>query len=476
MPRKTVLRFRCQEDCYMKLDLRIIIILFAFTIILMLAGCASMATSTTQYKGMDQKLAAQDYNATIAQIEAAKDKEYKPKDKVLYYLDLGMLYHFAHQYEKSNELLTQAENDMADLYTKSISKAALSLLLNDNAMDYFGEDYEDIYVNVFKALNYLELNKYDDAFVEIRRINLKLSMLEDKYKKMADALNKSPDKKAKIETGTNQFYNDALGRYLSMLLYRTEGKLDDARIDSDKIQEAFDLQKNIYNFQKPDLSQSMVSTEGKAKVNVVSFIGKSPSKKANTMYITTLKDEVVITSVNKDIKQLTIEMPVDEGYHFKFSLPYMARNTSIVSKVKIVVDDGESYELAKMEDINTVAIETFKVKEPMIYMKSLTRAVVKGILAEKQKKKMEANNPGLGGKLLSFATDVGVDMTENADLRISRFFPGDALMGEMNVTPGDHTFKVNYYDANGTILYSENLGQKNIQADGLNLLETIYLR
>ncbi len=461
----------------MQLKQRHIVIIFFIIISMGLVGCANMMTSTSQYKGTDQKLSSQDYNAAISQIEAAKDKQYKQKDRVLYYLDLGMLYHYAHQYEKSNELLTLAENDMQDLYTKSISKAALSLLLNDNAMDYFGEDYEDIYVNVFKALNYLELDKYDDSFVEIRRINLKLGMLEDKYQKYATEMNKSSDKKSEFKTGQIKFNNDALGRYLSMLLYRTEGKLDDARIDYGKIQDAFELQKNIYNFQQPDLSQELSSTNGLVKVDVLSFVGKSPKKEKYDLYITTHKDYVTITGVTRpEFFQASIAIPVEEGYHFKFSVPYISPNISVIGKVKIVVDEGESFELAKLEDINNVATETFKVKEPLIYLKSLTRSVVKGVIAEKQKAKMEANNPGIKGKLLSLATDVGVDLTENADVRISRFFPGKALIGELNLTPGKHIFKVNYYDLNGVVLYTENLGEKDIQPNGLNLIETVYLR
>jgi len=96
---------------------------------------------------------------------------------------MGMLYHYDGDYVKSNEFLTEAEYAIEDLYTKSVGKAVASMLLNDNALDYFGEDYEDIYLNIFKALNYFHMNKSEDAFVEIRRVNNKLNLLEDKYKK-----------------------------------------------------------------------------------------------------------------------------------------------------------------------------------------------------------------------------------------------------------------------------------------------------
>jgi len=439
-------------------------------------GCSSMMTSTSQYNGTAAMLEQHNYQAAIKQVERSKGKQYKKKDRVLYYLDMGMLYHYAQEYEKSNEMLTLAENSMEDLYTKSVSKAALSMLLNDNALEYSGEDYEDIYTNVFKTLNYLELNQFDDAFVEIKRINMKLDLLEDKYGKIAKELNKSTSRKVTISPGDNRFFNDVLGRYLSMLIYEAEGKFDDARIDQEKIQEAFVLQKHIYNFANPIPSDSLKTEDGKVRVNFLSFIGRAPVKKEYDMFLTTGEDMVMFTGNKPDFFMAPVLMPVGEGYHFRFSVPYIAPIPSQIKSVRVVVDDGDSYELDKIESIDQIATETFKVKEPIIYLKSLTRTIVKGIAAEKQKKRMREKNPGLGGMLMSLATDVAVDLTENADLRISHFFPSTAVIGEVSLPAGNHFFKINYYNASGLIIYSENIGVRNIQPNQLNLVETDYLR
>jgi len=93
-----------------------------------------MRTSKGQYVGVMDKLRQQDYDACVVQIEESKDKFYKEKEKVLFYLDMGMLYHYCGDYEQSNEFLTEAEHAIEDLYTKSVGKATASLLLNDNAL------------------------------------------------------------------------------------------------------------------------------------------------------------------------------------------------------------------------------------------------------------------------------------------------------------------------------------------------------
>ncbi|OQX70544.1 MAG: hypothetical protein B6D62_04530 [Candidatus Cloacimonas sp. 4484_275] len=458
------------------------LILF-LVIIGLIIGCASMSSHKTQYYGLDEKLANRDFAGAISQIENAKDKYYKSKDRVQYYLDLGMLYHYNREFEKSNELLTKAEYAIEELYTKSISKAAASLLVNDNMLDYFGEDYEDIYLNVFKALNYLEMNQFDDAFVEIRRINIKLTKLEDKYSKLADSFNLSPKKKKKFKAGKSNFHNSALGRCLSMLLYRTEGKLDDAEIDKKQIEEAWKLQSHLYNFPMPKFDDYL-KNNGKAKIDVLGFIGKSPDKKAKTLYIHTEKDMLIIanTKENPRGKQNLKEMDIinwpgiKEGYHFKFQLPYMVKRSSKVRKIKVIVDGKSEKELQLLESMEDVALETYKIKEPIIYLKTITRAVLKGLAAAKGKEKMTAkiDNPILGFAA-RMATDLAVDATENADLRISRFFPAKALIGEVEVQPGVHHLKIEYYSANGTLLFTDDCGEKEFSANKLNLIESFYL-
>ncbi|MCD4796077.1 MAG: hypothetical protein K8R49_02765 [Candidatus Cloacimonetes bacterium] len=459
-----------------------LILCIIFSALIMSCG-GTMKSSKKQFAGIDEKLVSRNYSGAIAQIESAKGKYYKKKEQALYYLDIGMLYHFNKQYAKSNEMLSKAEQAIDELYTKSISKAVVSMLLNDNVMDYSGEDYEDIYLNVFKAMNYLALDRFDEAFVEIRRINNKLSLLEQKHKKMADQYNTSKDKQKEFKTGTNKFHNSALGRYLSMLIYRAEGKIDDARIDRDKINEAWKLQAQIYDFRKPVFDNYLQSSEN-VKVDFLSFIGRAPDKKAKTLYIHTEKNLIIIgtTKENPRGKQNLetldlINWPgVKKGYHFKFQLPVMKKRKSSIGHVKIIVDGQAVKTLEMIEDIEKVAFETYKIKEPLIYLKTITRSVIKGLFSTKRKQEMEKKiaNPLLGFAA-RIATDIAVDATENADLRISRFFPAKALVGEIELTPGVHNIKIEYYSKNGAKLFVDDIGDKEISKNGLNLVESYYL-
>ncbi len=456
---------------------------FLLLVILFALSCASTRSSKEQFAGINEKLISHDYQGALNQIEAARGKFYKEKEKALYYVDAGMLHHYNGDFEQSNTLLSKAETAFDELYTKSLGRGAASMLLNDNVLEYSGEDYEDVYLNVFKALNYVELNKFDDAFVEIRKINGKLSLLEQKHKKMAKQYNSSKDKKKNFETGKNKFHNSALGRYLSMLLYRAEGKMDDARIDKEKIDEAWQLQSHIYNFSKPSLN-SYLNRSDKAKINIISFTGRSPDKKANTLYIHTEKNLLVIgtTKENPHGKQSleTLDLipwkDMKKGYHFKFQLPFMKTRKSNIGRIEVIIDDNIAIDLQQIEDIERVALETFKIKEPIIYLKTITRTIIKGLFAAKHKQEMKKK---IDNKLLGFAarlaTDALVDATENADLRIARFFPAKTSITEIEVTPGIHNIKVKYYSKNGSVLFVDDIGDKNVSRSELNLFESFYL-
>lgn len=462
---------------------KIKIFVFSIVAIFYLFGCGSMASQKQHFTGLNEKLRIRDYGAAVLQIESAKDVGYRQKDRVQYYLDAGMLYHYNKEYSKSNEMLTKAENAIDELYTKSISKAAASMLLNDNVMDYSGEDYEDIYLNLFKALNYLALDEFDEAFVEIRRINNKLLLLEDKHKKMANSLNMFKKKKAKFETNKNQFHNSALSRYLSLLLYRAEGKDDDARIDLEKLREAWKLQTQIYNFSLPPVN-SLLSKSEKVKIDFLVFTGMSPDKKTDTWYIHTEKDLLIIaeTEENPKGKQQLEDLNtipwqgIKEGFHFKFQLPYLKEKASQIGKVRVLLDDVPKQELRMIEDMERVALETYKIKKPLVYLKTITRTILKGLLAEKAKSKLDEQvGGGFAGILARAAADLAVDSTENADLRISRFFPGKALMGELEAEPGIHNIKIEYYSKSGSLLHVEDKGDIEFKVAGLNLIESYYL-
>jgi len=140
----------------------------------------SCAPSIKHYPRIDQYLLTQDYDSAYKLVEKSKET-YAERNAVLYYLDEGIISHFAGRYKESNQSLAKAESIMEELYTKSISKEVASFLISDNTIPYRGEDFERATVNLLMALNYAGLGSWEDAVVEARKVDNKLNLINSQH-------------------------------------------------------------------------------------------------------------------------------------------------------------------------------------------------------------------------------------------------------------------------------------------------------
>jgi hypothetical protein len=174
---------------------------------------------------------------------------------------------------------------------------------------------------------------------------------------------------------------------------------------------------------------------------------------------------------------------IDGGYNFKCQLAEMFPRPSRVARMRVVVDDVPAGDLALIEKLDRVAVETFKLKESMVLLKTVIRTVTKGIITQKAKSAASSAAENAGGgwlSVLSFvggvAADIAVDATEEADLRGARYFPGQAYVGEFLIEPGRHELRVDYYDSAGGLLYQEKFPPIDYKPGELNLLSAYDLQ
>jgi hypothetical protein len=444
-------------------------------------GCGSVATRKGFYEPITVDLKENSFDAAVGKIEKAKaDKKYGKKDRFLYYVDAGLAYHYASRFDTSNQKLTQAEDAADELFTKSISKAAASLVLNDNVLEYAGEDYEILYTNLFKALNYVAKDDFVGTFVEIKRTNEKLNLLEQKYADASRRLQEGAlDDTAKVDIDYSakkvRFNNDAFARYLSMHAYAAEGKMDDARIDYDLLRRAFKEQPHIYDFEVPDVKYF---SKDKAILSVVGLAGLSPVKEALNLRIRTDKDLDLVQVLYTDPEYGESEyghlpMPISEDFYFKFSIPQIVSRWSYVSRIRVYANSEFLGELQPLEDVGKVAQETFEAKKSLVYLRTIARAVFKGLAAYKAKKK--ADTGGVEGWLKKAAIDVATDISENADLRCSRLLPGRIYVGDFEIEPGTYDLSIEFLDQDGDLISATDISGYIVLKKGLNLIEAFSL-
>ncbi|MFW5694681.1 MAG: COG3014 family protein [Alkalispirochaeta sp.] len=453
--------------------------------VLLLSSC--FTTRNQRFVEIDEAAREGDFETAATRVDDERDELYSNRDQVLYYLDSGMLNFYNREYQRSIQQFHEAERLIEEYFTRSISQTAATFLLNDNAQDYSGEDFEDIYLNVFKAVGFLQQDDFESAFVEVRRINTKLNVLEDKYQGLAAQYSDTDEAAVDFEAGESRFYNSALARYLSLIMYRADGNYDSARIDWEEMQEAFSQQSNLYEFPLP-LDDTVIQRPDGARLSVLAFTGEAPVKRAETLYVVTFDNRVEIVYAGEGDEGTLIPEGygsfyypgVEGGYRFKFQLPRMQLRGSEVTRIRVVVDGDPVGELDMLESMEQIALDTFQVREPLIFLKTVTRTIVKGIAAQKGKEQMQTAGAESGslfgvaaGLIGSVATDVAVDASEQADLRVSRYFPAHAHVGEWDVPPGRSVVEIEYYGANGLIRV-ETLDSVDLRPGELNFVTSFH--
>ncbi len=465
--------------------------------ILSFLGCAYIQTQVRHYKEIEEDFSSRFYSKAAERIEKARiEGKYEGKDKVLYFLDMGIALHFAGRYQESNQHLEQAEIAIEENFTKSISRMIVSFLLNDNSLAYSGEDYEDIFTNIIKNLNYIHLGESEDAVVEVRKINLKLSRLQDKYSNMAEELSKSKklrENEADVcfSPGEVNLRYSITGSYLSMLGYKSLGNWDEVAIDRRRLIEA--SSGRMESFSEKVLSPA---AEEAVPVYTFCFAGKSPVKVQATLlldYDPDLDMARVMTPGKKKKEINSFKYKGDNEFHLKFAVPEIVRRKSRIRRIRTLVNGRALEELYLIEDFGQIAEETFKIKKPLIYLRAALRSLIKAAIDAKAKEnidkkyeekaeeedeedkeeeaKKRGKNKFMAG-LLKFAVDAVTDITENADLRCWRTMPGRVYGGRIDLVPGEYEIAFEFIDERGNVV---DLERKTVfvNKNGLNLIEGV---
>jgi hypothetical protein len=445
------------------------IVLLSFIIYFLL----SCATNPAGYKEIDNAVDGNKYRAAVDEITARQESKrplYPEKNAIMLFLDKGLLEYYAGDYKKSSQSLQEAERLIEEAYTKSITAGFMSYILNDNTKDYPGEDFENIYINIFNALNYYKRGDLGGALVEIRKLsetNGKLDMLARKYEykdpssgASLEELVKREAEGAELPKGRKvDFNNCALARYLAVLFYLADGNNDGARIEYEQLQRAFLTNRAVYRNSIPKIAAQLNDVpKGKAMLNIIAFSGLSPVKEEEIIsYPFPMFQFPVLTSAN-------------------FKLPKMVRRPSKIDRIEVVVNSNKKINLELLEDMSAVVEETFANRFTNIVIKTYIRTILKyvsvGIMAAEVEKRQDNSLMALA---VAITAKTAFEATEKADIRMSRYFPGKAYVGGIILDPGTYDVTVNFYSGN-TVISKEEHSNFIVREKGLNLIDDVSLK
>jgi uncharacterized protein len=100
-------------------------------------------------------------------VEALADPDdVSSRDRLLYFMDKGLILHHLGMYTESTRSLLSAVGLMEEQDRISMGQQAISLVTTEWATDYKGEYAERLLVHTYLIMNYLIMGQYDDALVE----------------------------------------------------------------------------------------------------------------------------------------------------------------------------------------------------------------------------------------------------------------------------------------------------------------------
>jgi len=408
-----------------------------FILPLLLGACGG--PSGEMRKQVNGMIAGRSYEAAEKRIEKEKEASYGKKNQVLYYLDLGAIQHDAGKFKESERSFDIAERRMEELFTKSVSKAAGTLILNDTTTEYAGARFERAMVNAYRSLNYAFLGDRENALVEIRKLSRLLQENADVY------------------GGKNTAYkDDAFAQYLSSLLYEDDARPDDARIAREKSKKAYALYASAYGTPTPSL-EPVGEKKGAGELVFIHYNGVAPRKISKSFSIAwrdaaiavnaTKDDEAqsgrAVNAINAGLLGKTITVAFPDYVQDPFQIAGSA-----------VEAGGLRAPTELVQDLSAIARKDLDEAIAVIRTRAIARATIKYIVAkaasDEVSKKFGKNS---WQHLLSQAGSAATAAaTEFADTRAWAFLPAQFRVARLRLPPGKHEVRVEYLGPSGSTI------------------------
>ena len=385
----------------------------------------------------------------------------KKRNLLLYYFEKGKILYLNGEYELSNSFLNKADAFIEE-NKEYIGGKVLGVLLNPETETYTGEDFEKVAIHYYKALNYIFLNKLDDALVEAKRINIKLQEINDTY----------PIGKK------NRYTSDGFALNIQGLLYEASGDINNAfisyrnavdlyvandgyyfgtplpeQLKNDVLRTAASLgfTNELLRYEKL-LETTYVQTDENTGGELILFWenGLVPYKDQTLYNFTVLPGnrDGIVSIYNEDLG-ITLPIPVSTGNEtkkefsdidvFSVAFPKYVKRNPYYSNATVNKDSVRmNFQLA--QNYNVIAFKTLKDRA----LREIGKAAIRLGTKKISEYLLREENDDLGAALGIFNA-----LTEHADTRNWQSLPQDIYYARIPLKDGENTISITLTTANG---------------------------
>ncbi len=416
----------------------------------LLLSCAGGKEYSEAMKGPEEKFYKGEYKDAARML--LPEVNNGGKNQLLFMMECGLMLHTAGDYETSNKVLLPA-GKLAQIIPVSITQQAASLLTNDRNSNYRGEDFEKVLVHVYLGINFLMLNKYDEARVEFMAVNNELS-------------------KIKSENGEARYKQNIMAKYLTAIAFEMVGDLNK---DDKDIEFAYIEYKQIYalnpqlDMVKNDLlriskklgydddyadwrkkfGRGFNENENNGELITIFQAGRSAIKQSRGSLLKDPQMEPIIRiTVNTGnlTAGVTVAAVLITLKNAENPIPKFVKRSNKVDSVRVSLA-GESVTTVKLEDVEKTAVQNLEDDYSRLYSKvaaSIATKVIASLAAGIAAKKLAEQSKELGqfsgliGTVVGAGTGAALFSQMKPDLRCWHTLPANFQLGRMSVRPGKY--------------------------------------
>lgn len=426
--------------------------LSVISLLMLLSACASFYEGTYEYNRQFEQ-----GNLEQALKSLRSSSLYNRKHaQFLSHVNNGLLLSVMGRYEESNAYFEKAYIFGED-YRINYAREAASYLTNPTVTIYRGEDHEHLMLLYYKAMNFVKMERYEDALVECRRLNIRLMQLSDRYN--------SPERYRRdafihnlmgIIYQANKDWNNAFIAYRNALeIYEEDyvrmfGVYPPDQLKTDLLTAAWNTGfKEEFSFYKDKFGWEDF-TVSKSSADLIFFWhnGLGPVKDEWSINFMIRRSGDAFVFFNEQLG-LSYTFPVTNDDDRKalssleivrVAFPRYVERPPLFNSAVIYKED-EVFPLELTEDINRIAFKSLQERMWLEFSKALIRVALKKAAEHSARKEDEGF-----GALIGMVNAI----TEKADTRNWQTLPHSILYTRVPLDEGSNTTRLTMRLPNGS--------------------------
>ncbi|MEM9100954.1 MAG: hypothetical protein AAGB12_01420 [Pseudomonadota bacterium] len=355
-------------------------------IISQLQGCASQA----KLAQAENYLVMEAPKKALASIESLKTSSF---DRLLYWLNAGVIYRYDKNYQSSIESFAQAKAIILGSEATSITGTLSSLTLSENTKAYQATPIDTLLIFVYQMLNFLEIHDFESARVEAMQLDAYLKRL-----------------------GTHQYFGvEGFARYLSGVVFQGLDEIDNAYIAFKQSLKAFEIEGiTIPN----DLAHQLVCLAKTLSIDEEFKTFKERFQGADSARLCATQESLLVYHVGfvpRLVPNSITALHPDEGYILHISVPKLLdRSVPAIDSVLKVNDDAYAIQLGF--DLSMAIERQLDDQLPSMRAKAISRLIASQVVVNKTEEQSE---------ILAHVFNLAASVLQTADTRQWSLLPAE---------------------------------------------------